>query len=203
MSEDTKPTDNAASRRNRTVGLACAGLFACMIGAAYAAVPLYSLFCQVTGFGGTTQVADAESERVIERKITVRFDGNVNHEMNWKFKPVQRSVTMKMGETAQIAYVAMNMSDKRTVGTSVFNVTPNEAGAYFNKLECFCFTEQALEPGETVEMPVVFFVDPDMDKDSELDHVKEITLSYTFFPVETPEKPVAARIEKSDAKTKL
>ncbi|WP_428674662.1 cytochrome c oxidase assembly protein, partial [Roseibium sp.] len=123
--------------------------------------------------------------------------------LSWKFKPGQRSVTMRMGETAQIHYEATNTGSKTTVGTSTFNVSPPTAGIYFNKLECFCFTEQALKAGESVEMPVVFFVDPDMDKDPELKHVKEITLSYTFFPVEQPERPVAARAEKPEAETKL
>ncbi|MEJ8473518.1 cytochrome c oxidase assembly protein [Roseibium algae] len=203
MSEMKRPDEKTAQRRNTTVGLACAGLFFCMVGAAYAAVPLYNLFCKVTGFGGTTQVAENESERVIDRKITIRFDGNVNHELGWDFKPAQRNLTMDMGETARLSYVATNIGSARTVGTSVFNVTPNVAGAYFNKLECFCFTEQALEAGETVDMPVVFFVDPDMDNDPELDHVKEITLSYTFFPVETSEQPVTARADQPAAETKL
>ncbi|MCV0428269.1 MAG: cytochrome c oxidase assembly protein [Roseibium sp.] len=188
---------------NRKVAIACVGLFAVMVGAAYAAVPLYDLFCRVTGFGGTTQVAERESELVINRMITVRFDGNVNHALPWKFKPAQRSVTLKMGETAQLAYLATNNGSDTTVGTSTFNVSPPTAGAYFNKLDCFCFTEQALKAGETVEMPVVFFVDPEMDKDPELEHVKEITLSYTFFPVEQPERPVAVRAEAPAAETNL
>ncbi len=191
------------SHSNRKVAVVCAGVFMFMVGAAYAAVPLYNLFCRVTGFGGTTQVATAESDVIIDRKITVRFDGNVNHELPWKFKPVQRSVTLQMGETAQLEYVATNTGSGRTVGTSTFNVSPPTAGAYFNKLQCFCFTEQALESGETVQMPVVFFVDPEMDKDPELKHVKEITLSYTFFPVEEPERPVAAKAEKAAAETKF
>lgn len=191
------------SRRNRKVAIACAGTFAFMVGAAYAAVPLYDLFCRVTGFGGTTQVAEQESDVVINRMITVRFDGNVSGKLSWDFKPSERSVTLKMGETAQLPYIAVNNGANRTVGTSTFNVTPVSAGAYFNKLDCFCFTEQPLEPGETVEMPVVFFVDPEMDKDPELTHVKEITLSYTFFPVEQPEKPVAARADSPAAETNL
>ncbi len=194
---------NNLSRSNRKVAFACLGMFSFMIAAAYAAVPLYDLFCRVTGFGGTTQVAEQESEMVIDRVITVRFDGNVNHALPWDFKPAQRSVTLKMGETAQLPYIAANVSDGRTVGTSTFNVTPTSAGVYFNKLDCFCFTEQALEPGETVEMPVVFFVDPEMDKDPMLEHVKEITLSYTFFPVEQPEQPVAARADSPAAETNL
>ncbi|KZM51573.1 cytochrome c oxidase assembly protein [Labrenzia sp. OB1] len=191
------------SRSNRKVAIACVGVFAMMVGAAYAAVPLYNLFCRVTGFGGTTQVADTESDLIIDRMITVRFDGNVNHALPWKFRPVQRSVTLKMGETAQLAYEATNMGTGPTFGTSTFNVSPPTAGIYFNKLECFCFTEQKLEAGEHVEMPVVFFVDPEMDNDPELKSVKEITLSYTFFPVEQPERPVAARADKPAAETNL
>lgn len=201
MSYERNEKDMA--RRNRKVAVVCASVFGLMVGAAYAAVPLYDLFCRVTGFGGTTQIATAESDVVIDRMITVRFDGNVNHSLPWKFKPAQRSVTLKMGESAQLAYLATNTGQQTTVGTSTFNVWPPSAGAYFNKLDCFCFTEQKLESGETVEMPVVFFVDPEMDKDPELKHVKEITLSYTFFPVEEPEQPVAARAEAPDAETKL
>lgn len=191
------------ARSNRKVAFACAGMFVSMVGAAYAAVPLYELFCRVTGFGGTTQVADSASDVVIDRKITVRFDGNVNHALPWHFKPAQRSLTLKMGETAQLAYVATNDSEETTVGTSTFNVWPPTAGAYFNKLDCFCFTEQELVPGQSVEMPVVFFVDPEMDKDPELKHVREITLSYTFFPVEEPDQPVAARAQAPGAGTNL
>lgn len=201
MSYERNEKDMA--RSNRKVAVVCASVFGLMVGAAYAAVPLYDLFCRVTGFGGTTQIATAESDVVIDRMITVRFDGNVNHSLPWKFKPAQRSVTLKMGESAQLAYLATNTGQQTTVGTSTFNVWPPSAGAYFNKLDCFCFTEQKLESGETVEMPVVFFVDPEMDKDPELKHVKEITLSYTFFPVEEPEQPVAARAEAPDAETKL
>lgn len=196
-------TSKDLARKNRRVALASVGVFAFMVGAAYAAVPLYDLFCRVTGFGGTTQVAETESEYVIDRMITIRFDGNVNKSLPWKFKPEQRSVTFRMGETAQLAYLATNEGNQTNVGTSTFNVSPPTAGIYFNKLDCFCFTEQAIEPGETIEMPVVFFVDPEMDKDPELKHVKEITLSYTFFPVDEPERPVAARTDKSAVETKL
>ncbi|NVK34429.1 MAG: cytochrome c oxidase assembly protein [Rhodobacteraceae bacterium] len=203
MSEEDKTRESGNNNRNMVVALSCAGLFFVMVGASYAAVPLYKLFCQVTGYGGTTQVAERESETVIERKITVRLDGNVNHELYWEFKPKQRTVTLHMGETGQVAYVARNLSERKTVGTSVFNVTPNEAGAYFNKLECFCFTEQPLESGERVEMPVVFFVDPEMDRDPELKNVKEITLSYTFFPVPESEAEVSTLATETELETKL
>lgn len=201
MENQSRQSQNEKS--NRKVAIVCTGIFLSMIGAAYAAVPLYNLFCRATGFGGTTQVADQESDRIIDRVVTVRFDGNVNHTLPWSFKPEHREIKIKMGETAQMNYVAVNKGSKTTVGTSVFNVTPLEAGAYFNKLQCFCFTEQALEPGQTVEMPVIFFVDPEMDNDPELKNVREITLSYTFFPAETSEKPVAARTEEPAAETKL
>lgn len=191
------------ARRNRNLAAACLGVFSLMVGASYAAVPLYDLFCRVTGFGGTTQVAEAESDVVIDRVITIRFDGNVSRNLPWEFKPEKRSVTFKMGETSQLAYTATNVSGGPTVGTSTFNVTPLAAGVYFNKLECFCFTEQYLASGESIDMPVVFFVDPEMDKDPELKSVKEITLSYTFFPVEQPERPVAAYEDAETTETNL
>lgn len=188
---------------NLRVAFICGGIFTAMVGASFAAVPLYQLFCQVTGFGGTTQRADSDSSIVIDRKITVRFDGNINGALPWNFKPLQRSVTLRMGESTQVAYEAANKGGETTFGTSVFNVTPLEAGAYFNKIQCFCFTEQALAAGESVEMPVVFFVDPAMDEDPDLKYVKEITLSYTFYPVEHPVKPVAAKSADKDAGSNL
>lgn len=180
------------ARKNRRIAVAVVGAVAMMTGAAYAAVPLYELFCQITGYGGTTQRADAPTGTILDRTVTVRFDGNVNSNLPWSFGPQQRSITLRMGESRQTAYVAQNRSAAPTVGTSVFNVTPFEAGIYFNKLECFCFTEQPLAPGESVEMPVVFFIDPAMDEDPNMKHIKEITLSYTFFPAKGPETPVAA-----------
>jgi len=198
MSQKTPKSGN----QNLKVALACTGLFSFMIGAAYAAVPLYDLFCRVTGFGGTTQVAEQASNEIIDRMVTIRFDGNVNRSLDWDFGPETRSVTLKMGEMGEMAYFATNVSANHTVGTSTFNVTPLSAGAYFNKLDCFCFTEQPLASGETAEMPVVFFVDPAMNADPQLEHVKEITLSYTFFPVDEPTEPVAARADVEDAASK-
>ena len=203
MSQEDQSNMQTTAKANRKVAIACVALFGTMVGAAYAAVPLYELFCRVTGFGGTTQVAEQASDVVLERIVTIRFDGNVNRDLPWEFKPEQRSVTLKMGETGQLSYLAKNVSSGPTVGTSTFNVTPLEAGAYFNKLQCFCFTEQALVSREQVEMPVIFFVDPEMDKDPALKHVKEITLSYTFFPAHDAEQPVAARIKESETETKL
>ena len=171
------------NRRNRLTALAAAGVVFAMVGAAYAAVPLYQIFCQVTGFGGTTQVAAEAPAAVGERVITVRFNADTARAMPWKFRPQQRAITLKVGEQALALYEASNPTDRRIVGTSTFNVTPAKAGAYFNKIECFCFTEQALTPGQSVDMPVSFFVDPAISDDPNLDDVKTITLSYTFFEV--------------------
>ena len=159
------------------------GLFvALMVGMAYAAVPLYEAFCQVTGFGGTTQVATKGSDIVLERKIKVQFDANISSGLPWEFKPVQREVEVKIGETRLIFYSAKNLSNKNVKGTAIFNVSPDVAGQYFNKIECFCFTEQMLNPNQETNMPVEFFIDPDYADDPDLEHVDVITLSYTFYP---------------------
>jgi cytochrome c oxidase assembly protein subunit 11 len=161
-----------------------------MIGAAYASVPLYTLFCQVTGYGGTTQRVEQYSDTILDRTIKVRFDANTANGLPWDFKPVQREVTVRIGETAMIKYEGRNLFDQTTFGRASFNVSPGRAGAYFNKVQCFCFTDTTLKPGEDMEMPVVFFVDPEIVNDPDLKDVKTITLSYTFFPIEKP-KPVA------------
>ena len=159
-------------------------LVTAMVGLSYASVPLYDLFCRVTGFGGTTQVAEAKNAVVTDRRMKVRFDSSVNGQLDWAFQPVQRQVELKVGENVVAYFRATNRSDEPSVGTATFNVTPLKAGLYFNKIECFCFTEQRLEPGQSVEMPVAFFIDPAISEDINLDEVKTITLSYTFFPVE-------------------
>jgi len=151
-----------------------------MLGLAYAAVPLYQLFCQVTGYGGTPQVAAAAPTEVSDRLITVRFDANVNAKLPWSFKPNQREMRVRLGETALATYSAKNVSGERITGTATFNVTPYKAGPYFGKVDCFCFTEQALEPGQEVSMPVSFYVDPEIFGDKDTRDVNTITLSYTF-----------------------
>jgi cytochrome c oxidase assembly protein subunit 11 len=183
--------DGRTQRANRIVAAACVAFFGGMIGAAYASVPLYRLFCQVTGYGGTTQRTDQYSTRVLDRDITVRFDANVSGGVPWDFGPVKRAVTMKIGETVEAQFRATNRFDRPTAGRATFNVTPEMAGAYFNKVECFCFTDTTLKPGETLDMPVVFYVDPAIVDVPELKDIRTITLSYTLFPAE-PEKPVAA-----------
>jgi cytochrome c oxidase assembly protein subunit 11 len=185
------------SNRNRSFALVCAGVALAMVGAAYAAVPLYDLFCRVTGFGGTTQQADVAPDVILERTVKVRFDGTVMKDLAWDFKPVQREIETHIGQSNLVFYQAHNKTDKTLVGTATFNVSPPKAGAYFNKIECFCFTEQVLEPGQSIDMPVTFFVDPDMAEDSNLDNVHTITLSYTFFAVKDPEQ-LTARLENKD-----
>lgn len=165
---------------NLRIAVICLGIVAGMVGMAYAAVPLYALFCQVTGFGGTTQVADGNPKGTIARQMTVGFDSNVDGGLAWTVRP-SRPVTGKIGEVTTVNYVATNLSDKTVTGTAVFNVVPEQAGIYFNKIECFCFTKQTLKPGETVEMPVTFFVDPSLDQNEDLDTIRQITLSYTFY----------------------
>ena len=172
-------------RRNRNVAIVFACVAAGMLGLAYAAVPLYQLFCQVTGFGGTTQRVARPSDVVLDRTISVRFDANVNG-LPWTFEPVQRKVEVRIGESTLAFYRATNTSDRPLVGTATFNVSPEITGAYFNKMECFCFKEQRLEPGESIEMPVSFYVDPAIVNDKDGRRVGEITLSYTFYPVEKP-----------------
>ena len=179
------------TRSNMIVAGACLATFAGMVGLSYAAVPLYRMFCQVTGYGGTTQRVEQYADRVIDRSVTVGFDANVASSLPWKFQPVQRTVSMPIGETTRIAYTATNPSSRTTRGRATFNVTPEMAGAYFNKVECFCFTDTELKPGETLEMPVVFYVDPAIDEVPELKNMSTITLSYTFFAIDEDE-PVAA-----------
>lgn len=178
------------NRSNRTVAIACASFFVCMIGVAYASVPLYRIFCQVTGYGGTTQRVDQYSDTILDRTVKVRFDANTSNALPWDFKPEQREITIRIGETTMVKYDARNLFDEPTYGRASFNVAPARAGAYFNKVECFCFSDTTLQPGESMEMPVVFFVDPEIVNDPDLKDVKTITLSYTFFPIEKP-KPVA------------
>jgi cytochrome c oxidase assembly protein subunit 11 len=179
------------TRRNLRLAGVLVTVVAGMVGMSFAAVPLYDLFCRVTGYGGTTRVADVQSDRVIDREVIVRFDSNVNG-LPWSFGAEGTGVRLKVGETGHAVFVAQNDSDQPTYGTAVFNVSPFAAGAYFNKIECFCFTQQRLEPGERIEMPVQFFLDPAMVDDVELRSVRTVTLSYTFYPDRNAGQPVAA-----------
>ena len=167
--------------RNATVALVLGGLAVGMVGLAFAAVPLYRLFCQVTGFGGTTQVAESPPAEVGQRLFKVRFNADVNRDLPWRFWPEQREVTLRVGEPGLVFYGAENLSARTVSGVATFNVTPLKAGQYFNKVQCFCFDEQKLAPGETARLGVSFFVDPAILEDRNLDEVTAITLSYTFF----------------------
>ena len=176
----TDSIQHAPNARNRNVAVILFGVAAGMVGLAYAAVPLYQLFCQLTGYGGTTQVSGGNLKGVIDRVMTTRFDANVDGGLAWEVKAAH-PVSGPIGEVETVVYVARNLTDRTLSGTATFNVTPDRAGSYFNKIECFCFTQQTLAPGESVEMPVTFFVDPDIDDNHELDTVHDITLSYTFY----------------------
>ena len=167
-------------RRNRNVAVVLFLVAAGMVGLAYAAVPIYQLFCQVTGYGGTTQVATDNPKGVIAREMTTRFDSNVDGGLAWQVTAAH-PVKSQIGHVETVLYTAHNPSNRTITGTAVFNVTPERAGIYFNKIECFCFTEQTLKPGESIQMPVTFFVDPDIDKDAELKTIHDFTLSYTFY----------------------
>lgn len=171
---------------NRTVVVSCLAAVAAMGALTYASVPLYRLFCQVTGFAGTPQRAAVAPGAVSDRIVSVRFDSNVSGGLAWDFQPEQRVVKVKAGESTLAFFKATNTSDKPLTGAASFNVSPDVAGRHFSKIECFCFTEQQLEPGETVEMPVSFFVDPKIAEDRDASWVEEITLSYTFYPVDKP-----------------
>lgn len=186
-------------RRNARMAVKLGVVVGCMVGLSFASVPLYDLFCRVTGFGGTTMVAQSAPEKALERVVTVRFNADVNNSINWEFKPDTHAVDVHVGEAMTIAYRARNLEDRAVIGTATYNVTPEKAGQYFNKIQCFCFTEQKLEPGQSIDMPVNFYVDPAMAADPEMADVKTITLSYTFFraadqsaALATPGKGVAA-----------
>jgi cytochrome c oxidase assembly protein subunit 11 len=188
----TRANNRDLIRRHRTVALACTVFVAAMVGAAYASVPLYDWFCRTTGFGGIPLVAKEAPAAPIARKITVRFDGNVAGGLPWAFAPEKNEIELTIGETALFHYVAKSQGTRETVGIASYNVSPPEAASYFNKIQCFCFTDQRLSPGERVEMPVVFFIDPAIDQDSEFNSLRTITLSYTFFPSKKAPDPLAA-----------
>lgn len=190
-----------STNRNKIVALTCAGAAAGMIAMSFAAVPLYQLYCQVTGYGGTTQRAEAASDVILDRTITVRFDANVDPGLPWSFRPVVKTMKVKIGESALAFYKATNLSDKPVKGTAGFNVSPDTAGVHFNKIECFCFTEQELAGGETVEMPLTFFVDPKIVKDMDASHLNTITLSYRFYPTDEDESAAkSANVNKPNVK---
>lgn len=183
------PKISSQRRRDLLVAGACGVFVAAMVGAAYAAVPLYNWFCRTTGFGGTPQVATAAPSDILGRKLKVRFDANVAGGLPWRFEPEQSSIEVKVGEVVTVSYRVVNESARETVGVASYNVSPPTAGIYFSKINCFCFTDQRLKGGEKRDMTVVFFVDPELVKDWEQDGLDTITLSYTMYPTRQPEAP--------------
>ena len=189
MAAKSTPT---VQRRDVIVAGACGACVAAMIGAAYAAVPFYNWFCRVTGYGGTTQIATSAPSHVIDRMVTVRFDSNVAPGLPWRFVPEQNSIEVKLGEVVTVHYSVINEAARAITAQAGYNVTPLSVGIFFNKINCFCFTEQRLKAAEKREMAVVFYVDPAMATDADGADVNTITLSYTFYPQREPPRPVAA-----------
>jgi cytochrome c oxidase assembly protein subunit 11 len=178
-------------KRNLRVAGFAAGGFLFMLGMSFAAVPLYDMFCRVTGFGGTTQVATKAPDRVVDRLFTVRFDANVAAGLGWRFEPEVAEITIKAGEVRTVGYTVRNLRSETATAIASYNVTPDRMGPWFNKLACFCFTDITLKPGEARSEEVVFFIDPAIVKEKELEGLHTVTLSYTFFPSKNPARPVA------------
>jgi cytochrome c oxidase assembly protein subunit 11 len=186
---NSRDTTRPVRRRDLAVAAACGVFVATMVGGASAAVPFYNWFCRATGFQGTTQVATSAPADVLERKIRIRFDANVTGNLPWRFEPDQTSIEARIGEVVTVGYTVVNESASETVGEASYNVTPPTVGAYFSKINCFCFTEQRLKPGEKRDMTVVFFVDPALVKDPDQNDLNSITLSYTMYGVRQSEPP--------------
>ena len=193
----SRTTDRTVNKtrigRDAAVAAACGLFVAFMVGASYAAVPLYDWFCRTTGFNGTSQVATSSPSKMLSRRIAVRFDSNISGGLPWKFEPEKTEIEVNIGEVVTAYYTVTNQSARVTTGQAAYNVAPLNVGLYFQKINCFCFTEQTLKPGEKREMAVVFYVDPALADDAEQDGLNTLTLSYTFYPVREPDpKPLAA-----------
>ena len=192
----------ALSPKSKTV-VQAASLVVVMGSLAWASVPFYDWFCRVTGFGGTTSVSTVAPDEVLDQTIIVRFDASKERGMPWEFKPVERQMEIRIGETGLAFYEAYNPTDRVVAGTASYNVTPYEAGGFFSKIQCFCFEQQVLQPGERVLMPVTFYVDPEIVTDRDGQFVKQITLSYTFYETELPAEQAALDAAASGADTTL
>jgi cytochrome c oxidase assembly protein subunit 11 len=186
------PQSEASKRSDARIAYSVAGAAFLMLGLSFAAVPLYDMFCRVTGFSGTPRVALEEAANLGERTLTVRFDSNVGAGLNWSFEPEVGSMRLRTGQTATVFYKVTNRSEKETLGIATYNVAPNAFGPWFNKISCFCFTEQTLGPGESMDMPVVFFLDPELEKAETMRRMESVTLSYTFMAVKTKTAQVAS-----------
>jgi len=193
------------SRQTRDVAVAaiCGFVVALMVGASFAAVPFYNWFCRTTGYGGTTQVARSAPATKTGRMVAVRFDSNVSGGLPWKFEPEQNEINVRIGDVVTVYYTVTNLAARTTTGQAAYNVTPPTMGAYFTKINCFCFTEQTFKPGEKREMAVVFYIDPSIIDDREQDGLNTVTLSYTFYPVKNPEPAPVAATEQDKPKTNL
>jgi len=197
MTNDTEE----ARKGNRKTVIVLVGVVVTMGALAWASVPFYNWFCRVTGFGGVTGVASGDSDVILDQTIKVRFDGNLDRNMPWSFKPMQREMEVRIGETGLAFFEAYNPTDHPIAGQASYNVTPYEAGGFFEKIECFCFTEQVLQPGERVEMPVTFFVDPAIVDDRDAKYTHTITLSYTFYEIDLPQQQAALANDAETGKT--
>ncbi|MBX9773129.1 MAG: cytochrome c oxidase assembly protein [Xanthobacteraceae bacterium] len=196
-----QPIAHHSRRRDLLVAAACGVFAAGMVGMAFAAVPLYDWFCRTTGFGGTPMLASSAPAHALDRKVIVRFDANVAGGLPWRLMPEQSFVEVRVGDVLTVNYIAINDSDREIVGNATYNVSPPTVGAYFSKINCFCFTEQRLKPGEKREMPVVFFVDPKLVQDSEHDNLNTITLSYTMYRVRQSEPQTVGSTGKAPSTT--
>lgn len=187
---------SAPTQNNRRIVLSLIGVVLTMGALAWVAVPFYSWFCSVTGYGGTTNTAEVASDVILDETVRVRFDANTDRDLEWTFRPMQTEMVLKIGENGLAFYEAINNSDHAIIGTASYNVAPDVAGYYFNKIECFCFTEQLLQPGERVEMPVSFYVDPELVTDRDAGRVRDITLSYTFHRTSEPVAQAALDVNR-------
>ncbi len=197
MTTPVPSSKKSSLRRDVTVAALCGAVVALMVGASYAAVPFYNWFCRTTGYGGVTQVSERAPDHVLGREITVRFDSNVSPGLPWKFQPEQNEIKVHIGEVATVHYRVINLAAREITGQAGYNVSPPQVGAYFEKINCFCFTPQTLAPGETRDMTVVFYVDPSIAKDSDQDTLNTITLSYTFYRLPDVDKTADAGAAKT------
>jgi cytochrome c oxidase assembly protein subunit 11 len=196
----TAPRNKTKLRRDVIVAACCGAFVALMVGAAYASVPFYTWFCKTTGFGGTTQVAERAPGQVLGRELTIRFDSNVAPGLPWRFEPEVNEIKVRIGEVTTVHYKVVNQAAREITAQAGYNVSPPQVGGYFNKINCFCFTQQTMKPGETREMAVVFYVDPEIVKDRDQNDLNTITLSYTFYRLRDEARPVAETPDGSKSK---